>query len=166
MRSVDAVSSRAYDIVIKVLNKQNERQGDSKPLSRLPKDEQYTEQAVIPDMLYHASAQLPAMQHQTPEDQQPQTEFGWSGLDAFSMGDMFPQFQMGNFYANDASGSEYLNDPDAGLIDFGQPMMQMYYGNPYQTFDHWELDIPTFEDQGSGQYQGQEQDKGRGERPE
>jgi hypothetical protein len=151
MSSVDAVSLRAYEIVSKVLQNQSEAEADSKQLPR-PSVDRLSEQM----------ATLESQSYQPPTSQQ-QTETVWSDFNTFSSGESFSQAQMGNFYPNDISGGEYLNDPSAGLFDFGQPMLQMYYGNPYQTFDHWEWNPYNFEDQDQGQYPEQGQGSGQGQ---
>ena len=63
-------------------------------------------------------------------------------------------------WPNYVSGSEYLNDPNAELMDFDQPL-NMFYGNPYEaTFDQWEWDPAALEDPDLGQQRGPSGDQG------
>ncbi|KAI1517884.1 hypothetical protein Ptr86124_003185 [Pyrenophora tritici-repentis] len=120
---------------------------------------------------------------QPPQPQpQPQPEFVralvpepmddlWPGSDTFAGGPFFPQDNAGNSYRNDVSGTEYLNDPGASLMEYGQPQMQLFYGNPYQmTFDNWDWDPAAFEnydqDQGQSQIQGQGYNQGQSQGPQ
>jgi hypothetical protein len=74
----------------------------------------------------------------------------WPTTDPSNSNDFYSQSNTDNFYSDDVSGSGYLNDPNAGLMDFGQPL-NLFYGNPYEaTFDQWEWDPAVFEDSNLG----------------
>ncbi|CAA9957039.1 Fungal-trans multi-domain protein [Pyrenophora teres f. maculata] len=160
MGTVDAVSKSAYGVVAKVLSRQKEKDAAEKQMPQpqpMTEDRQgYSPQGFTLEPQPQPQSQPEFVQSLAPD---PMDTF-WPGSNAFAGGAFFPQDNTGNFYPNDVPGTEFLNDPGAGLIEYGQPQMNLFYGNPYQmTFDNWEWDPAAFEghdqDQGQGQIQGQ-----------
>ena len=169
MKPVDAVSASAYDVVAKVLSQQSEEEAAAKEMPQPPpQPTTHGEQQYSP---YEANVTSQKQQEQQQQQYaQPltseQMNITWPSADVFgsgglSSGAFLPQSNTSNFYMDDISGTNYFNDPDAGIYEFGQPRMNMFYGNPYQTtFDQWEWDASAFEE-GQGQSQGQGQGQGQ-----
>lgn len=150
MKTVDAVSESAYNVVAKVLSKQSEEEAAAR---QMPQPQQQYNQ--------HDFAIDPNLQPQyVPPLVSDSLNNVWPSSGTFTSGAYYPQANTGNFYPDDMSGTDYLNDPDAGLFEFGQPQMNLFYRNPYETtFDHWEWDPSAFEgqDQGPGPGSGPDQ---------
>jgi len=171
MKPVDAVSASAYNVVAKVLSQQTEEEAAAKEMPQPPPQPTTDgEQQYSP---YNAAvaSQQPHHHHQHHQQYaQPftseQMNIAWPSADVFGNGTLgsgtfLPQPDTSNFYTDDVLGTNFFNDPDAGIYEFGQPRMNMFYGNPYQsTFDQWEWDTSAFEE---GQGQGQDQGQGQGQ---
>ena len=173
MKPVDAVSASAYDVVTKVLSQHSEEEAAAKEMPQPPpQPTTHGEQQYSP---YKADVASQQQQQQQQEQQQQhysqpftseQMNITWPSADVFgsgalSSGAFLAQPDTSNFYMDGISGTNYFNDPDAGIYEFGQPRMNMFYGNPYQTtFDQWEWDASAFEEgQGQDQSQGQGQNQ-------
>jgi hypothetical protein len=150
MAPADGVSERAYNIVCKVVNKQDQTRAMSRLMPHPPpfKDYQQPQDAAKSSAL---DLQQPIHLTEEPSTSQ-QPEDSWPSVDAFNNNSFYSMSNTGSFYPNDMSGSEYLNDPDAGLYEFGQPQMSLFYGNPYPAnIDEWEWDPTVFGEQGESQ---------------
>ncbi|CAN9474373.1 unnamed protein product [Alternaria alternata] len=157
MKSVDAISESAYNIVARVLNKQSKQEAAHRQLPQPQPTDQHQQQRQAQDTTlelqqqYQSYSQPLALQ---------QSGVVWPTTDAFNSNDFYSQSNTGNFYSNNVSGSEYLNDPNAELMDFDEPL-NMFYGNPYEaTFDQWEWDPAAFENPDLGQQRGPSGDQG------
>ncbi|CAN9346145.1 unnamed protein product [Alternaria alternata] len=157
MKSVDAISESAYNVVARVLNKQSKQEAAHRQLPQPQPTDQHQQQRQAQDTTlelqqqYQSYSQPLALQ---------QSGVVWPTTDAFNSNDFYSQSNTGNFYSNNVSGSEYLNDPNAELMDFDQPL-NMFYGNPYEaTFDQWEWDPAAFENPDLGQQRGPSGDQG------
>jgi hypothetical protein len=142
MAPADGVSKRAYNIVSKVLNKQDQTKGKSKPMPHPPTEgdqqSQYGAQSstLDPQQPSHSYGGQPLSQ---------QPEISWPSVNAFNSNSFYSTSNTASFCPRDLSGSEYLNDPNAGLFEFSQPQMSLFYGNPYQaSFDEWGRDQSLF----------------------
>ncbi|KAH6870213.1 hypothetical protein BKA58DRAFT_401773 [Alternaria rosae] len=116
MKSLDAVSESAYNVVAKILNKQSKQEAAHRQLSQpqptdpyqQPHDAQDT--TVNPQQQYQPYSQSRKVQ---------QTYVAWPCADPFHSNSFYPQSNTDNFHLKKVSGFEYLNNPNAGLIDFG-----------------------------------------------
>jgi len=147
MKSDDAVSKSAYNVVARVLNKQSKQEAAHRQLPQPQPTDQHQQQRDTQDTTLDLQQQY---QPHGPLALQ-QSGVAWPSTDPFNSNDFYSQSTTGSFHSNDVSGSEYLNGPNAGLMDFGQPL-NLFYGNPYEaTFDRWEWDPAAFEDLDLGQ---------------
>ncbi|KAI0573663.1 hypothetical protein Alg130_09996 [Pyrenophora tritici-repentis] len=151
MKSLDAVSERAYNIVARVLNKQSKQEAAHRQLPQPEPTDPYQQPHDAQDIT------LDSQQQYQPYSQPLkllQAYVAWPSADPFNSNSFYPQSDTDNFYLNDVSRFDYLNDPNAGLIYFSQPL-NLFYGNPYEAnFDQWEWDPAASEDLGLGQQQG------------
>ncbi|KAI4947245.1 hypothetical protein J4E91_006595 [Alternaria rosae] len=153
MKSVDAVSESAYNVVARVMNKQTKEEAAHRRLPQPQPTDQYQKQQGVEDMAF--DPQQPYQPYSQPLTLQ-QSGVAWPSADPMNS-NIYSQSNTGNFYLYDVSGTEYLNDPTAGLTDFGQPL-NLFYGNPYEsTFDQWEWDPAAFLDPDQPPGQGQDQ---------
>ncbi|KAF1828806.1 hypothetical protein BDW02DRAFT_634918 [Decorospora gaudefroyi] len=171
MKTVDGVSGNASKIVSAVLNKQKQQHPDVMTEKQMPQPameevEEPYQQHQPQQQQYNPQAPAfnPQQQSETytqdPTSQQP--DITWPSDNAFNDQNFYLPPNTGSFYPDDVFGSEYLNDPNAGLFEFGQPQMRLFYGNPYSSsFDQWEWDQPGFGgDLWSSQSQSQSQGGG------
>jgi hypothetical protein len=151
MAPADGVSERAYNIVCKVVNKQDQTRAMSKLMPHLPpKNDLQSQHGAKSSTL---DPQQPTHLPEEPSISQ-QPEISWPNVDAFNTNSFYSMSNTGNFYPNDMSGTEYLNDPHAGLYEFGQPQMSLFYGNPYQaSFDEWDPAVFGEQEESQGQEQ-------------
>jgi len=153
MKPVDAVSENAYNVVARVMNKQTKEEAARRQLPQLQATDQHQKQQDVENMAF--DSQQPYQPYSQPLTLQ-QSDVAWPSADPFNS-NIYSQSNTGNFYLYDASGGDYLNDPTAGLTDFGQPL-SLFYGNPYEsTFDQWEWDPAAFLDPDQRPGQGQDQ---------
>jgi hypothetical protein len=151
MKSVDAVSESAYNVVARVLNKQSKKEAADRQIPQPQPTDQQQQQSHKQDTSvdlqqhYHPHSQPLALQ---------QSGNVWPSVDSFNDTDFYAQSNTNNFYSSDVSGIEYLSDTNAGLMGFDQPL-DLFYGNPYEaTFDQWKWDPAAFENLDQGQEQG------------
>jgi hypothetical protein len=165
MKTVDAVSESAYNVVTRVLNRQSSEEAAQR---QMPHPEPTTQGQSQQE--YGIMQQMPDSQHAYQMQSQPPhfqgTEHPWSSSDAFNTMSHLWQPDAGNSYRQSIPSSEYLTDPNVGgLHDFGQPQMSLFYGNPYTaTMDQWDWDSLAVDDTvpGHGQQQHQGQNYGSG----
>ena len=139
MAPVDEVSERAHEIVAKVLNNQDQSEAMSEQIPYPPMEE-YAQSSNRETQQQFHSGEAPATTHQM--------EMSWPSADAFNSNAFYSLSNTGNYYPNDQSGSEYFGDPNAGLYEFGQPQMSLFYGNPYmENLDQWQWDPAIFSEQ-------------------
>ncbi|KAL6157311.1 hypothetical protein ACJQWK_06754 [Exserohilum turcicum] len=159
MKSIDEVSESAYSVVSKVLNKQTPEEAARKQLPYLqsaPGYERHGYNIQDPSL----GPQVPFQMHSQPSSLQ-QMHHAWPGSDAFTNAPYFSQPDASGFYHSNLPSTEYLNDPHASLYQFGQPQMNLFYGNPYPaTMDQWDWDSMTADDTAHGP--GQQQNPGQG----
>ncbi len=157
MKSVDAVSESAYNVVAKVLNKQSKQEAAHHQLPRpqpTSQQQQYDGQnmTIDPQQQYQSYGQPLTLQ---------QSDVAWSSADPYNSNNFFSHSNTSNFYPNSVSGNEYLNDSNTGLMDSNQPL-NLFYGNPYEaTFDQWEWDPTAFENFDMSQQRGSGPGQGR-----
>ncbi|KAL1794280.1 hypothetical protein ACET3X_007701 [Alternaria dauci] len=133
MKSVDAISERAYNVVAKVLSKQSKQDAAHRQLPQPQPTDQHQKQ-------HHTQDTTADLQQQHPSYSQPlalqQLDVVWPAADPFNSNDSYTQSNTGNFYHSDISP------------------LNLFYGNPYEaTFDQWEWDPAAFEDLDLGQQQ-------------
>jgi hypothetical protein len=132
MAPVDQVSGRAHEIVAKILNNQNQSQAMSGHIPHPPMEE-HTQSSNLEPQQQFRSGKAPATSQQAEMPWPSANAFDSNAFDsnAFDSNSYYSLSNTGNYYPNDQSGSEYFSDPNAGLHEFGQPQMSLFYRNPY-----------------------------------
>lgn len=158
MKTVDAVSEGAYNVVIKVLSKRGPDDAAKKPTPHvrpaeelIPQGPRTMQQVQDLPQTYQVISHPPAMQHM---------DNAWPGSEAASGMFYFSQPDTGSFDQNTVPSSEHLAGPNAGFYEFGTS--QVYTGfheTSSSGAGQWDWESMTVDEGGHGhgppQYQGQ-----------
>lgn len=160
MKTVDAVSESAYNVVTKVLSRQRSEDAAKKQMPHPEHTQALGRQEYGPLQQQPGSQQ--SYQITNHPHQLQQIEHAWPGPDELGSMPYFPQPDIGRFYQNNAPSSEYLTSSNTGIHEFGQPQMSLFYANPFMaTMDQWDWDSMAVEDTGHGHGQGMHQYQGQ-----
>lgn len=147
MKTVDAVSEGAYNVVTEVLMKQSSDEAAKRHMPHLRPAEEPIQQE--PGTMQQAPCLPQAYQTPIHPHTLQHMENAWPGSEAANRMPYLSQPDTANFYQHNVPNFEYLAGSDPGLYEFGQPQMSLFYGNSYSVMMYqWDWESMAVDDRG------------------